>query len=242
MPINFLQLLQDSWNFIHNQRQFSIFAVVTMLFIQVLDFVLLSIFPVPILTQTSSPEKVLVTALPTFILFLLNLLFTALVILNIKSINNGNSHHFFQPILRLLKSLFSLILINLISVIPLSLAIVLLTLGMWHPTINLTSLPFIAIGFYFFIKLFLAVYVYLIEEPQKSVTETLVFTFKLSKGKMRPLVLFCLLSFIPLLIINSLEKLGDSIPVMALSSIVSTLLGVFLIVFSFRFYQLYRKL
>ncbi|MDP8101076.1 hypothetical protein [Phocoenobacter atlanticus] len=248
MPIKFIQLFQDSWNFIQNQRQFSLFSMGTMLLIQLGQYLLLQFFPIQLPAQNISQnpqENILFVVFPSLLLLILNLVFTALVILNVKSITNSNYQHFFQPISGILKSFFPLILLSIISAIPLA-----FTLGLTgfysianQSPISLVSLPLIVLGLYFFIKLYLTIYVYLVEEPQKSIMETLTFTFKLSKGKMRPLALFCVLaSLLPLFIINSLERLGDGIPTLVFSAIVSTFLSVFVIVFSFRFYQLYRQL
>ncbi|MDP8078782.1 hypothetical protein [Phocoenobacter skyensis] len=245
MPIKFMQLFQDSWNFMRNQHQFSVFAIGAMLFIQLCQFVILQFFPMELSVNGGNPEGMLSVIIPTVVLLILTLLFTALIILNIKSVTNGSYKHFFQPVTKIVNSFFPLVILNIISAIPLAFTINAVASFAINgkSSISLVALPIVAMGFYLFAKLCLTTYVYLIEEPQKSVTETLSFTFRLSKGKMRPLILFCLLSsFLPLFIINSLERLGNGSFILILSAIISAFIGVFVIVFSFRFYQLYRQL
>ncbi len=237
MQINFMQLLQDSWNFMRNQRQFSIWAIGITLIVQ---FAITNInVPIPDISQTNATQIDLTTfILPTVIISITNTFLTGLIILNIDSINNGTFKHFFTNITTVFSFLFGLIILSVVSILPLSIGSTLIILQPQNPTF---FLPFIVIGFYFLIKFYLVFYVYLTETPRKSIKETLLFTFKLSRQKTLPLILLILLtSFVPSVLVNAIEKVTVNISFI-IPIFISTLFNVFTTVLVFRFYQIYRQ-
>ena len=78
MPINFLQLLEESWNFIRNQTQFSIIAVGLFLSLSIFNLYMAEQFTSVTLEPTQGQS------LLAIILSLLNLYVSVLIILNIK--------------------------------------------------------------------------------------------------------------------------------------------------------------
>lgn len=100
MPIKFVDLFQQSWNFMRNQQSFTLFAIVTIVVVQMAFILLLPASP-EILADTQpqqiqiDSEKLLSVLMPTILLGVANLFLTVLMILNIQSINNGNYQHIF---------------------------------------------------------------------------------------------------------------------------------------------------
>ncbi len=99
MSIKFVDLLQQSWNFMRNQQAFSLFAIVTIVVVQ-LVFILVSPNS-PELMAESQPQQLQIDAskmvsilLPTILLGVVNLLINVLMIFNIQSINDGNYRQF----------------------------------------------------------------------------------------------------------------------------------------------------
>lgn len=100
MPIKFVDLFQQSWNFMRNQQSFTLFAIATIVVVQMAFILLLPASP-EILADTQpqqiqiDSEKLLSVLMPTILLGVANLFLTVLMILNIQSINNGNYQHIF---------------------------------------------------------------------------------------------------------------------------------------------------
>ncbi|HDL1730037.1 TPA: ABC transporter permease, partial [Mannheimia haemolytica] len=87
MSIKFVDLLQQSWNFMRNQQAFSLFAIVTIVVVQ-LVFILVSPNS-PELMVESQPQQLQIDAskmvsilLPTILLGVVNLLINVLMIFN----------------------------------------------------------------------------------------------------------------------------------------------------------------
>ena len=99
MPINFIKLLQDSWNFMRNQAQFALLGVVLLVVLQLASFYLSPQmkFSPEEMQNPNAFESAFEAQLPSMILSgLVSVFVNVLIVLNIKSINNGNYHNFFQ--------------------------------------------------------------------------------------------------------------------------------------------------
>lgn len=245
MPIKFMDLFQQSWNFMRNQRSFSIFAISTIVVVQLLVILLLSnqapeISQEQIEQQQIEPAQMLAFLLPTILLGVINLFINVLMILNIQSINNGNYQHFFQNTSATIRSFLPVLLLQIVMILPLSLGISFMTTS---PEMMIVAFPLILVGFYLFFKLCLVIYVYLLEKPQKTLSETIKFTLHLSRGKMMPLILFCVISYVvPGILSRFIVVLGNNMVGNVFSIVLSAFITVFMAVFSFRFYQVYRQL
>lgn len=243
MQIKFVELLQQSGNFMRNQSAFSLYAVGIL---AILQFALLFLAPAPSVTidpqqmgqQPVELGTVLSGMLPSILLSIVNLFIGILMILNIQSINNGQYQHFFQNTSKAIKAFLPLVLLTFIAVFPLSMGFSFaLTSGA-----SILAIPLILTGIYLFIKLSLSTYVYLLEQP-KTVIETIKFTLQLSRGKMMPLILFVVLSsFVPNILSSLLAVFGNDVIGVLIKVILGSAITVFITVFSFRFYQLYRQL
>ncbi|MDD0824709.1 ABC transporter permease [Mannheimia sp. AT1] len=245
MPIKFVDLLQQSWNFMRNQQVFSLFAIITISVVQLLVIFLLAndagtISQQQIEQQQVEPGQMLAFLLPTMLLGVINLFINLLMILNIQSINNGSYQQFFQNTGNAIKSFLPVLLLQIVMILPFSLG---LSFAMTSPEMIIVAFPLILVGFYFFFKLSLLIYVYLLEKPQKTVLETIKFTLQLSRGKMMPLVLFCVISYVvPGILSRFVAMIGNGSVGTVISIILSAFISVFMAIFSFRFYQVYRQL
>ncbi|QLB15055.1 ABC transporter permease [Mannheimia granulomatis] len=240
MQIKFADLLQDSWNFMRNQQRFSLTAVAIIVIIQLAVIFLFPHEPSSISQQQIDSRQIeLSNMLPTILLGVANFFISLLMILNIQSINNGYYRHFFQHTAEALKAFFPVLLLNFAMILPLSLGG---SIVIGSAEMMILAFPMIIIGFYWFFKLCLVIYVYLLEKPQKGFMETIKFTLQLSRGRMLPLVLFCVISYvIPGILSRMISGFGNSFVGVLITIILSTLISVFIAIFSFRFYQVYRQ-
>lgn len=231
MPINFPQLLQDSWNFIRNRRQFSLTAMGLLLAIQLLATFVLSNFMV---------SDSAVSLLPSFLIGIGNIFISVLLVLNINDINAGTFQSFFQNTSKALAKLLPAISLNIIIVLPLSFGVSsILFSNISGSGASIFSLPLSAIGIFVFVRLNLAIYVFLVENYR--VGQAVKFMWQLAKGKMAALFAYTLLAdLLPILITALVGRLGDNIGIMVLSFVISAFLSLFTTILGFRFYQTIR--
>ena len=231
MLINFPQLLQDSWNFIRNRRQFSLTAIGLLLAIQ-----LLATFVLANLMASNST----VSLLPSLLIGIGNIFISVLLVLNINDINSGTFQSFFQNTSKALTKLLPAILLYIIMGLPLSFGMSSILFGNISGSgANIFSLPLLAIGIFVFVRLNLSTYVFLVENYR--VGQAVKFMWQLAKGKMAVLFAYTLLAnLLPILITALVGRLGDNVAIMVLSFMISAFLSLFTTIFSFRFYQTIR--
>lgn len=231
MPINFPQLLQDSWNFIRNRSQFSLTAMGLLLAIQLLATFVLSNFMVSVSA---------VSLLPSLLIGIGNIFISVLLVLNINDINAGIFQSFFQNTSKALAKLLPAISLNIIMVLPLSFGMSsILFSNISGSGASIFSLPLSAIGIFVFVRLNLAIYVFLVENYR--VGQAVKFMWQLAKGKMAALFAYTLLAnLLPILITALVGRLGDNVAIMMLSFVLSAFLSLFTTILGFRFYQTIR--
>ena len=231
MPINFPQLLQDSWNFIRNRSQFSLTAIGLLLAIQ-----LLATFVLTNLMASNSTASLL----PSLLIGIGNIFISVLLVLNINDINAGTFQSFFQNTGKALTKLLPAILLYIIMGLPLSFAMSSILFGNISGSgANIFSLPLLAIGIFVFVRLNLSTYVFLVENYR--VGQAVKFMWQLAKGKMAVLFAYTLLAnLLPILIAALVGRLGDNVAIMVLSFMISAFLSLFATIFGFRFYQTIR--
>ena len=231
MPINFPQLLQDSWNFIRNRRQFSLTAIGLLLAIQ-----LLATFVLANLMASNST----VSLLPSLLIGIGNIFISVLLVLNINDINAGTFQSFFQNTGKALTKLLPAILLYIIMGLPLSFGMSSILFGNISGSgANIFSLPLLAIGIFVFVRLNISTYVFLVENYR--VGQAVKFMWQLAKGKMAVLFAYTLLAnLLPILITALVGRLGDNVAIMVLSFMISAFLSLFTTILGFRFYQTIR--
>ena len=205
MPINFPQLLQDSWNFIRNRSQFSLTAMGLLLAIQLLATFVLSNFIVSVSA---------VSLLPSLLIGIGNIFISVLLVLNINDINAGTFQSFFQNTSKALAKLLPAISLYIIMVLPLSFGMSsILFSNISGREASIFSLPLLAIGIVVFVRLNLSTYVFLVENYR--VGQAVKFMWQLAKGKMAVLFAYTLLAnLLPILITALVGRLGDNVVIM----------------------------
>lgn len=257
MPINFLQLLQESGNFMRNQRGF---VRTAFLLYFSLSLIMAFITPSPASLQSNSEPLPLPILLAISVV---NIWLAILMLLNIKAISLGNYRHFFTLSGTAFSRIFPVFCLLFIVALPFGLGIILVSFGsilamstaLSQASIItiLIALPLFVMGIVISLKLCLAHYIYLLDEPQKGVGESLKFAMTFSRGKMKLLSLYALLFFVlPLIIgqllflleeaIASLVALDTRIISSMIGGAISSIIAIYLTIFSFRFYQAYRSL
>lgn len=245
MPIRFPQLLQDSWNFLRNHRPFTAMGFALLFVVQLANSYFtqdIQQFDPQGLQQSAELDNSLLLQFPAMLIAgALGVLVNILVVLNIKAINNGTYQRFFQPLNLGIRAFFPTLLLTIVMIMPMSLAISFTTFIASGAGIVMLPLLFVAV--FIFMRLCLVVFAYLIEEPQKGIGESIKFIWHLSRGKMRLLVQFCVLSYLVPSILNVvlLSLLGGGLGLMV-AQILGTAISLYVTVFGFRFYQAIRAL
>ncbi|OOH89759.1 hypothetical protein BMT54_05575 [Pasteurellaceae bacterium 15-036681] len=242
MQIKFFGLLQDSWNFIRNQLQFTLFGVGLLVLLQIGALFLLQnlvVLPLEPNARDIGAEVEVSSLLPSILLAMINVFVNAVLILNIKSINNGNYRNFFQNIVPALSVLPAMLLFMMLMFFPIAFAFVgTMTAGTNGGMSSLIMLPVLITGVLVLIKLSIISYVYLTEEPRKSVMETLKFTWGISRGKGNMLLLYFAVSYVaPFILSGFIGGLGTIVSV-----IIGSFINFFITIFGFRFYQVFRTI
>lgn len=244
MSVNFLNLLRESGNFMQNQRQFTLFGLLLLFALQLATAYLFPPVQLSAPAENIQPDQLALSANFSSLVAsaLVNVFVNILLILNIKAINAGTFQHFFQPLGATFKALLPVILLSFIMVLPLSIGVSFGGVAAVAPSMAILILPLMISGIYLFVKFCLVIYVYLIEEPQKTIGETIKFTWGLSRGKMGVLLLFCILTYLlPMILGNIFAQLGGTVGLL-LTQATSAFLSLYFVIFSFRFYQVYRNL
>lgn len=241
MPIRFPDLLQDSWNFLRNQRSFTLFSLGLLILVQAIGVVIMPHESVdPTQAQTAfTDQQLLAHVFPMLFLGLINIWVTLLLILNIKSINDGQFSSFTQNITPSLAKLVPSVVLNIIMVLPVSLGISATMLGE-SGSVSLYAFPLLVLGIFVFIKLCLSLYAYVLE-THKTVVQTIKSLWTMSIGRSLVLVQFCIIAYLVPQFIAFFVGSGGNPLLLALSMAVSAFLVLFITVFSFRFYQVFRK-
>ena len=181
-----------------------------------------------------------VSLLPSLLIGIGNIFISVLLVLNINDINVGIFQSFFQNTSKALAKLLPAISLYIIMVLPLSFGMSsILFSNISGSGASIFSLPLSAIGIFVFVRLNLAIYVFLVENYR--VGQAVKFMWQLAKGKMAALFAYTLLAnLLPILITALVGRLGDNVAIMMLSFVISAFLSLFTTILGFRFYQTIR--
>lgn len=246
MSINFLALFQDAWNFVRNRLNFTLYAVILL---TVLQIAISSFIPRPeispaiengsIQDQMNGLEVLSSSVLSMLAIVLVNVL----IILNIKAINNGNYQTFLHNLPQAISKFAQTVLITFVQVLPISFGLAFALIPSFGDGATLIALPMMLMGLFVFIKLNLAIYCYLIDEPQKTIGETLKYTWGLSRGRMLSLIIFTAIIY---LIPTTLGTIAGTFSALGSIGVIigqafNAFINLLIVIFSFRFYQTYRQ-
>lgn len=247
MPINFFQLLQDSWNFMRNQKTFTLYAISLLMAFQAIALLGVSSLlklQADFMTGGEKPDlsMVLSRLTPSIMTAVINLLIMVLIILNIKAINAGHYQNFFQNMGKAVAKLFPVALLYILMLFPLSFGVSSIQLGAMGEA-PILALPLLVMGIFVYIKLCLSIYTYLVEETE--VFQAVKLTWEFTRGKILIILGYCLISSVIPQIITSLitRAVGsvNEILAIALSLFIAAIFSIFTTILGFRFYQIVRK-
>lgn len=234
MPVRFSSLLQDSWNFIQNQRAFSLTAIGLLMMSQLFVFFIFSNAE-STTTDVVPQSSMLYSAL---LIGIANVYITLLLIFNIKAINAGSFQSFFQHAGATFNKLFPALGIYMLMSFPLSMGVSSLLIS---TEMSLIALPLLIGGTFIFLKLCMATYTLIIEDYRFG--EAVKFTWFFTKGKMRFILAYSLIAnLLPALIGTIVSSLGNNIVITLISITISAFLSLFTTIFGFRFYQTLRQM
>lgn len=255
MPINFTQLFNDSWNFLRNQRQFSIAFIALFALNSAIQILMRQ--PYANLAQNpeaANPQQVELllqqtnSANPWLYLaqILLNLFVGYWVMISIHQISQRNFQSLVQSALAVLPRLFGSCLLTLASSIVGIIGIFyLLAALMTHLLLNqplslTTPLVFTALGAWLFARLCLAPLNYLL--TNNSVAHALKQTFKAGKGRNGILFTYLLINyFVPTLLIVQFSYFATNVVMTILALLLIAFTNLFLSIFTYRFYQVFNQ-
>ncbi|KGQ70185.1 hypothetical protein A1D23_05975 [Chelonobacter oris] len=228
MPVNFIKIFQDSWNFMLNQRQTVLFFLVLLIIDNLFFRYLLDS---PNLQSEETSRSVLLILLASQVV---NAILVLWLLSVITLISRQQQPNLVTALSYGIKKMPFYLLLNLVIVLPFSLA----AASYFNQQSSIFSLLSMLIGAYLFIRLCLAPYSYIIENS--SFTEALKLVWLNGVGRVLPLFLFSLLVYLlPLLITLQLSRLAPSLLTTLGIAVISALISLFTLVFSYRFYQLF---
>ncbi len=253
MPINFSQILQQSWNFICNQRQFVIFFIACFFLINLFMQWLMPDVQLLMQVLASQSQNEVISSEQFAILSQLvsesgivwfSLLHTGLTMLifgwgykTIFAISQGNQYSLSITLFQALKKLLGFIMAYLLVLFPLCVAVYFVLNSAISGQGSILTLPLFIFGIFLYIRLCLVPLHYLLTNHSILGSIRIIW----SKGIQRtsPLVLYCLLIDVILRIISNRigSSLGDSDFSLIIAFIFLAFLNLIAMIFSYRFYS-----
>lgn len=229
MPVNFIKIFQDSWNFILNQKQLAIFFwVVLMIDNLVFRYLLSSVDPS---TDEGGRSSIFLMFAGQVVNAMLTLWFLSVIML----ISQQRQANLSEALSYAIRKIPLFLLLNFVIILPLSLAAANYIANAGGSIFTMLS---VLLGVYLFIRLSLTPYSYAIENS--SFSEALKLVWLNGMGRVVPLALFAVLAYLlPLIITLMLGRFPASFLTDVLVSAVSAAINIFTLVFTYRFYQLF---
>ncbi|MDG6894621.1 hypothetical protein [Volucribacter amazonae] len=250
MQINFTQIFQDSWNFMRNQRTLVIsfavfFFLLTFTSQTLLDAMLPAIMQQlqnqPTQISAELPENINQTAMlmtnsQVMIISLtsqiINSLLSTWALISIHQISQHNQLSLAQTLTTSLKYFLGVLVLSVLVIFPLLYGVINLFLG------SLFGLVLTLLGIYLFLRLCLSPLIYLFENH--SFFSAIQFCWQQSNKRLSTLFIYCLIVYLLFsLITNQLAGFSHNIPLQIITIALHSLITVFSLVFSYRFYHLF---
>ena len=261
MPVNFTQLLQDSWNFVRNQKNFTLSFVIAF---TLLSFAINMIFDASTSALTPdafqqldnpdlTPEQqvALFSALlqkidANFLLFIyivyqvIFLLFSCWEILTVHHISLQNNYSLTQTFGMALKRFFGVLIINILISLPLLICFTAFLVSVLSGSGISILIVFVFFSIFIFIRTCLAFITYLIEE--KGIGESIAYIWRAGIGRTTTLLWYFLIVYLIFSIIsNRLADFSNNMPLGAIATLLVSFLNVFAVVISYRFYTIFTQ-
>ncbi|MBE2895297.1 hypothetical protein HPC38_00155 [Pasteurellaceae bacterium HPA106] len=229
--MNFTAIIQDCVNFMRNQKQMTLFFIVLQ---AIIAFTLRALPLDPLVNETN---QINTTQALIAVGGQIAVLVVTLWLLNaIMQVSRTHQIHYASALSNSLKQLLPFLLLNFFVVLPFTLAILSLLTGSG----GILGLVAILLGGFMFVRLSLAPYAYVIDRT--SINAAMKKVWQQGTGRMFALFLFTIIAYIfPSAVNLQLARLGDSALVEVLTTLISSTIAVFSLIFTYRFYQQFMQ-
>ena len=249
MPINFTQIIKDSWNFIQNEKLILIkliglYVAASFLIVLLQSALLPEQIASIVLNQDGLPKNIPDELISNIIAFLLskqfmNLFIGAWCLVTINQVSRRAFMSLTSSFFASLKRIWGMILLSLLIFIPLMIGLTGVFLAN-QQNISPSTLTMFAmiIGVALYVRLCLAPIHYLLTES--SLSESWKTIWYAGKGRLSILFIFCLLIYVVMpMIENILVSLSINIFVEIIMMVLIAFVNVFSLIISYRFYTLF---
>lgn len=246
MNINFTQIFQDCWNFMRNQKkitqQFIFFFFISSL---IFYFLLTSVVPMPEITQANGQNLPLPSSISAqFVLIgvaqqLVSLFISSWGILTFHRISVQQQNPLNQSAVLTLQRFVGVVTVSVIGFIPLMIGLVESLFAILQgQSPSILSLVAMLLGFFIFVRLSLASTEYLIQPV--GIMQALKNSWLSGVKRSAPLFIYCLLIYVVLpFVVRRISSLSDNLVFDVIMLFVSAAVGVFSLLFTYRFYTLF---
>ncbi|EIJ67689.1 hypothetical protein [Pasteurella bettyae] len=255
MTINFSQILQDSWNFMRNQRKF-VFTLILFFCLASLIINLLgsSLFQTAI--ETSSTEmgnkndiSIMMQRVQSdnfLVLYLVNQLITFVLsawgLFGIHQISQGQAVNYTQSTKSTLNGIIGFIMLNIIISLPLAIGLINILPAIVNSsnTTGLFGIILVILGTYIYIRLCLTPIHYL--TTKVTLLQAIQQIWQMSHKRVAILFIYCLLIYflIPALT-QQIAFLATNITIDIIATLLIATISVFVLIISYRFYILFNQ-
>lgn len=262
MPVNFTQLLQDSWNFVRNQKNFTLFFIFAFTLLSLATNMIfdastsmLTADDLQQLTNTKlTPEQQLALfndllqkidvgfLLFVYIAYQMALLFfNSWGILTVHHISRQNNYSLSQTFAMTSKRFFGVFIVELLISLPLLLcSAMMFVAAMGGSEMSILIIFGIFFSLFILIRGCLAPITYLVEN--KKIGESIVYIWQAGAKRTTTLLWYCLIVyFIFSIITNRLTDFSDNILFGIITTLLVSFLNVFTVVMSYRFYTIFMQ-
>ncbi|MBE2894050.1 hypothetical protein [Spirabiliibacterium falconis] len=227
MQLNFTAIIQDCFNFMRNQKQMTLFFIMLQ---AIIAFTLRALPLEPLMNEGNhlNPTQALIAVGGQIAV----LLVTLWLLNAIMQISRTHHMNYASAFVNSIKQLLPFLLLNFFVVLPFTLAILSLITGAG----GILGLIAILLGGFMFVRLSLAPYAYVIDRT--SLNTAMKRVWQQGSGRMSALFLFTIIAYIlPSAVNLQLARLGDNAISVGITTIISSTVAVFTLIFTYRFYQ-----
>lgn len=248
MNINFTQIFQDCWNFMRNQKkitqQFIFFFFISSL---IFYFLLTAVVPMPEISQANGQNLPLPNNISAEFLVigvaqqLVSLFISSWGILTFHRISIQQQNPLNQSAVLTLQRFAGVVAISVIGFIPLMIGVVESLFAILQgQSPSILSLVAMLLGFFIFVRLSLASTEYLIQPV--SIMQALKNSWLSGVKRAAPLFIYCLLIYVVLpFVVRRISSLSDNLVFDVVMLFLSAVVGVFSLLFTYRFYTLFMR-
>ncbi|MFQ1023832.1 hypothetical protein ACIWO4_11175 [Avibacterium paragallinarum] len=248
MNINFTQIYQDCRNFMRNQPRTTQQFIVLFFINSMLFYFLISAFT-PIMKVENMPRKELLllndSSNEFFVLAIAQQLISLFIsfwgIATFHHISTQQTANLNQSATLTLRRFAGIIAINLIALIPIMIGFIEILFSILQKqSPSIFSLIASVLGFVIFVRLSLASTEYLIHPV--TIVQALKSCWFRGVKRSSPLFIYCLFIYVALpFIVRQISSLSDNLIFELITLLISAIISVFSLLFTYRFYTLFMQ-